>query len=83
MRFYLQKWFLKLFIYFSREVTIHVCDDSRGEKKDFSCPQDLLLSQMGYFRDITAGQSLEDVDISVHCDIKIFEWLMDWIKSQG
>ena len=37
---------------------------------------------MGYFRDITTGQSLEDVDISVHCDITIFEWLMAWIKHQ-
>ena len=35
---------------------------------------------MGYFRDITTGQSLEDVDISVHCDVTIFEWLMKWIK---
>jgi hypothetical protein len=41
---------------------------------------DLLLSQMGYFRDITTGQSLEDVDISVHCDVAIFEWLMAWLR---
>ena len=40
------------------------------------------MSQMGYFRDVTAGQSLEDVDISVHCDIAIFEWLVAWIKHQ-
>ena len=37
---------------------------------------------MGYFRDITSGQNLEDVDISVHCDITIFEWLMNWIKAR-
>ena len=34
-------------------------------------------------RDITSGQSLEDVDISVHCDVTIFEWLMDWLKAQA
>ena len=62
---------------------IHVCDETRDAKKDFTCPQDLLLSQMGYFRDITSGQSLEDVDISVHCDVTIFEWLMDWLKAQS
>ena len=33
-------------------------------------------------RDITSGQSLEDVDISVHCDIAIFEWLMEWINRE-
>ena len=68
---------------FRREVIIHVCDETRDAKKDFTCPQDLLLSQMGYFRDITSGQSLEDVDISVHCDVTIFEWLMDWLKAQS
>ena len=36
-----------------------------------------------FLRDITSGQSLEDVDISVHCDVTIFEWLMDWLKAQA
>ena len=71
-----------LTLFFRREVVIHVCDETRDAKKDFTCPQDLLLSQMGYFRDITSGQSLEDVDISVHCDVTIFEWLMEWLKAQ-
>ena len=26
---------------------------------------------------------LDDVDISVHCDIKIFDWLMCWIKFEN
>ena len=47
---------------FSREVIIHVCDETRDAKKDFRCPQDLLLSQMGYFRDITSGNFI----ISMH-----------------
>ena len=68
---------------FSLTVTIHVTDDGRDHKRDFTCPQDLLLEQMGYFKDLTSGQSLEDVDISVHCDILIFEWLMAWIKHSG
>lgn len=38
---------------------------------------------MGYFADVTAGQKLEDMDISVHCDIQIFEWLMKWVKSDN
>lgn len=37
---------------------------------------------MGYFQDIASGQSLEDVDISVHCDIDIFEWLMAWMMEE-
>ena len=36
-----------------------------------------------YLIDVFIGQSLEDVDISVHCDVTIFEWLMDWLKAQS
>ena len=27
------------------------------------------------------GQKLEDMDISVHCDLQIFEWLMKWVRK--
>ena len=40
------------------------------------------MEKMVYFKDITSGQQLDDVDISVHCDVKIFEWLMSWTKHQ-
>lgn len=36
---------------------------------------------MRYFADVTAGQKLEEIDISVHCDIVIFDWLMRWVKK--
>lgn len=68
---------------FSHEVLIHVCDEVKGTSKDFSCPQRLLVSKMGYFADVTAGQRLEDMDISVHCDLQIFEWLMRWVKKDA
>lgn len=38
---------------------------------------------MGYFADVTAGQRLEDMDISVHCDLQIFEWLIRWVKRES
>lgn len=59
---------------------IHVCDEARGLRQDFTCPRDLLIHHIGYFADVTAGQRLEDVDISVHCDVSIFEWLLRWVK---
>lgn len=60
---------------------IHVCDEFKATSKDFLCPQRLLVTKMGYFADVTAGQTLEDMDISVHCDLQIFEWLMRWMKK--
>ncbi|XP_063709375.1 SANT and BTB domain regulator of class switch recombination [Culicoides brevitarsis] len=65
------------------EVIIRVCDELKGVSRDFSCPQKLLVSKMGYFADVTAGQRLEDMDISVHCDLQIFEWLMKWVKRDN
>lgn len=61
-------------------VTIHVCDEVKSITRDFVCQQALLVAKMGYFADVTAGQRLEDMDISVHCDVQIFEWLMRWVK---
>ncbi|KAK3865043.1 hypothetical protein Pcinc_029301, partial [Petrolisthes cinctipes] len=62
-------------------IVIHVCDEARGLRQDFTCPRDLLIHHIGYFADVTAGQRLEDVDISVHCDVTIFEWLLQWVKQ--
>ncbi|XP_071546954.1 uncharacterized protein [Panulirus ornatus] len=64
----------------SPAIVIHVCDEARGLRQDFTCPRDLLIHHIGYFADVTAGQRLEDVDISVHCDVSIFEWLLRWVK---
>lgn len=64
------------------ELTIHVCDEMKGVSRDFTCPQKLLISKMGYFADITSGQKLEDMDISVHCDLEIFDWLIKWVKRE-
>ncbi|KAK7066584.1 hypothetical protein SK128_015801 [Halocaridina rubra] len=65
----------------SPSIVIHVCDEARGLRQDFTCPRDLLIHHIGYFADVTAGQRLEDVDISVHCDVSIFEWLLRWVKQ--
>lgn len=62
---------------------IHVCDEIKNLKKDFRCSQKLLVSQMGYFAEVTTGQKLEDMDISVHCDVTIFDWLMRWVKKES
>ena len=37
---------------------------------------------MKYFFDYLTGEShnMQDVDISVHCDVNIFDWLMKYVK---
>ena len=62
---------------------IHVFDENRKVNKDFTCEKDLLVSHMKYFEKyLTEATSVDDIDISVHCDIKIFEWLMKYLKQK-
>ena len=52
--------------------------------KDFKCDRNLLLLNMKYFEKYLSGpdsKSLDDIDISVHCDISIFEWLMRYVHG--
>ena len=75
-------------------IVIHVSDEVKRLKQDFSCPRDLLIAEMGYFSSnlypsassksqestVLARKSLDEIDISVHCDINIFDWLMRYVK---
>ena len=40
---------------------------------------------MKYFAEYlsTDAQRWEEVDISVHCDVQIFEWLMKYVKRSN
>ncbi|XP_072265627.1 SANT and BTB domain regulator of class switch recombination [Pyxicephalus adspersus] len=63
-------------------MVIHVCDEAKNLKEDFICPRDLLISEMKYFAEYltTDTQRWEEVDISVHCDVHIFDWLIKYVK---
>lgn len=64
-------------------VAINVSDEGRGQTVSFTCEAQLLVSSMAYFRaylgPIPPGQDLE---ISVHCEIPIFDWLLKFIKAE-
>ena len=88
----------------NNQIVIHVCDEAKRLKQDFTCPRDLLVREMKYFSynlninvsnssQNTSGahahvsslsalskKSLDEIDISVHCDINIFDWLMRYVK---
>jgi len=63
-------------------IIIHVCDEAKKLNKNFNCPRDLLVKEMKYFAQylVLDSQQLEEVDISVHCDVEIFDWLMRYVK---
>ncbi|XP_064612610.1 SANT and BTB domain regulator of class switch recombination-like [Liolophura sinensis] len=63
-------------------MVIHVCDEAKNLKQDFQCSRDLLVKEMQYFAEYlsTDAQRWEEVDISVHCDVQIFDWLMKYVK---
>ncbi|XP_070572412.1 SANT and BTB domain regulator of class switch recombination-like [Ptychodera flava] len=63
-------------------MVIHVCDEAKNLKQDFTCPRDLLVQEMKYFAEYLSvdAHRWEEVDISVHCDVQIFDWLMRYVK---
>lgn len=62
------------------EVIIHVFDEANKITKDFTCKKDILLREMKYFKTyLNDNSSFDDIDISVHCDVNIFQWLVDYI----
>ncbi|XP_072546219.1 SANT and BTB domain regulator of class switch recombination isoform X2 [Salminus brasiliensis] len=69
----------------SPTMVIHVCDEAKNLKQDFSCPRDLLVREMRYFAEYLSvdAQRWEEVDISVHCDVQIFDWLMNYVKRNS
>ncbi|KAI0220956.1 hypothetical protein LSAT2_027582 [Lamellibrachia satsuma] len=66
-------------------MVIHVCDEAKNLKQDFNCQRDLLVSEMRYFAEYlsTDAHRWEEVDISVHCDVQIFDWLMKFVKRSS
>ena len=64
-------------------VVIHVCDENRQISKDFYCKRNLLVRYMKYFeRFLQENENgYDDIDISVHCDVEIFEWLMTYVHE--
>ncbi|KAG9397433.1 Protein of unknown function DUF3342 [Carpediemonas membranifera] len=62
-------------------VTINVHDEGRGVDKQFTLPQRVLVEQMKYFANCLQRQhstSFDDIDISVHCDVSVFQWLVQY-----
>ena len=62
-------------------IIIHVCDEARGVNRDFPCARATLLREMRYFRTYLTSPTGEEVDISVHCDVHIFEWLVQYMEN--
>ncbi|KAK7901283.1 hypothetical protein WMY93_018052 [Mugilogobius chulae] len=66
-------------------MVIHVCDETKSLKQDFTCPRELLVKEMRYFSEYLSvdAQRWDEVDISVHCDIQIFDWLMNYVRRNS
>jgi hypothetical protein len=65
---------------FKDSIMIHVIDDSKKEKRDFTFSRSLLVKYMKYFdRCLKKISDNDEIDISIHCDAQIFEWLLNYI----
>lgn len=66
-----------------RHVVIHVFDEFRKTSRDFTCARGVLLDNMKYFRAfLSDSNELDEIDISVHCDVEIFELLVEYMHHR-
>ncbi|KAJ3131652.1 hypothetical protein HK101_004690, partial [Irineochytrium annulatum] len=68
-----------------KDVVIHVFDENRNSKRDFLCKRHVLVREMKYFSNYLNGRNgsgTAQVEIDVHCDIEVFEWLMLFVTKQ-
>jgi len=64
------------------DIIVHVIDQGRGIVRDFSCSKSKVMNKMRYFQShFNGSQSIEELDISVHCDVYIFEWLVRFLHE--
>jgi len=64
-------------------IIIHVLDENKKKQKYFKWSMSLLLKHMKYFENhLKLSQSSEDLDISVHWDVAVFEWLLNYIETK-
>ncbi|XP_042895244.1 SANT and BTB domain regulator of class switch recombination [Parasteatoda tepidariorum] len=66
-----------------KEICIRVIDDCKNLEEKFSCPYDILISRMPYFKDCLDSEPEGELTISVHCDIVVFRKIMDYILSDS
>ena len=65
------------------KIMIHVIDDNKNQKKDFTFSRSLLVKYMKYFdKCLKKISDNDEIDISIHCDANIFEWLLNYIFLQ-
>jgi hypothetical protein len=64
-------------------IKIQVYDENRKQEKTFKCDQTLLVKYMKYFEKFMDQTTTSaEIDITVHCDIKIFDWLLRYMQQQ-
>ena len=67
----------------SERVSIHVHDEVNNLTRNFICRRETLLNEMKYFKSYLSHEhSIDDLDISVHCDVSIFKWLMEYVHNE-
>jgi hypothetical protein len=75
---------MNIFFLLSYVTLQSVYKQNRLINRDFKVNRLLLLSHMKYFTTYLSGSdAFDDIDISVHCDVHIFDWLVKYVHNQA
>ncbi|GLI68586.1 hypothetical protein VaNZ11_013056 [Volvox africanus] len=68
------------------DAVVHVFDPGEpGKTRDFTCSIHTLTHGMRYFKDVlqkSVDSRAVPVEISVHCDVAVFEWLLGYCNGR-
>lgn len=65
------------------DIVVHVIDQGHGITRDFLCSKQKVMMKMKYFQGYFSEKNskIEELDISVHCDVNIFDWLVRYLQD--
>ena len=64
------------------DILVRVIDHNRCISKDFICNRERVIKRMPYFDRFYKNRlSLDELDIVVHCDVKIFDILVNYLDA--
>ena len=74
----------------SSPIEINVIDPATKKKETFRCEKNLLLKEMKFFdmynkeakKSSQNSAGIEDLDITIQCQITLFRWLMKYIRNK-
>ncbi|KAG8259411.1 hypothetical protein J6590_014881 [Homalodisca vitripennis] len=63
------------------EVSINVTDISKRATSCVKLTKSCLVSNFQYFAEVDKEYGLENLDVTLECNLNVFQWIVQWVKA--